>query len=129
MLNRNVSEAEMDLRFLIEKAKILSSSFEEQEKQLGFLGDYITDDIANDWDWGCLCQTVNNLLEKNVISEETKKLFVEIDKRFDEVSRKGKLFSHDIWTLDGLKKHSFWEKQRQIAQTLLKMLEEAKLNR
>ena len=114
------------LDYLITQTKFLSSDFSQQEEKLGLLGDYITDDIANEWDWNTLCYSVNNLVEKGVLRREVIRLFVEIDKKFTDASKGGKFFSPRIWTLNGLKNDSFWEQQRIIAKKLLIELEKSK---
>ena len=115
-----------NLDFLITQTKFLSSDFSQQEEKLGLLGDYITDDIANEWDWDRLCYCVNDLVEKGILKREVIRLFVEIDKKFTDVSKGGKLFSPRIWTLNGLKNDFFWKQQRIIANKLLIELEKSK---
>lgn len=113
---KNMSEDYLLIKYFIDKAKILALEFKEQEKialELG-IGDYITEDIANDWFTDDI-KFLNELKEKKLISYKSVELFFMINANFTEASLNGNSFEKDIWTLKGLENHVFWKKQRGLA--------------
>lgn len=120
--NSNLITNQEDINFYIENAKMLASSFDEQYKNLGALDDYITEDIASDWIWQNLKVGIFKMLDENLISEYVVNLFKKIGRNFSSVSFGNQLFEERIWTLEGLKNHSFWVKQRNLARELLNQL-------
>ena len=111
--------------YLLQKARFLSQSYEEQTNTLTVLGDYITEDIANDWIEQDLL-LLQGLLQKGIISPKALDLYREIDSNFANASYGRKLFEAKIWSLDGLKNHAFWAKQRELARQLFLELQQAK---
>ena len=117
MLNR-----ELLIKYFIEKAKPLSLEYDEQKKiaiDLN-LGDYFTEDIANDW----FTEEISDLreLSKNkIVTEKAVELYAKIDSNFIEVSSNDKIYSK-IWTLKGMKEHIFWQQQRELAKQFIKEL-------
>ena len=111
------------IKYFMDKAQNLSLDYEEQEKiaiKLG-LGDYFTEDIANEWfteDIDCL----NELLEKKHINEKVVELYSMIDNNFIQVSYNSPEDENGIWTLGALKNHQFWETQRQLARQFINEL-------
>ena len=83
---------ELLIKYFLDKANILSLEYEEQIKKAFELdmGDYYTEDIANDW----LIEDIkilNELVKKNLINKKTLELYSQIDKNFIEVSLKRKI--------------------------------------
>mgnify|MGYP001532573078 CR=1 FL=1 len=112
---------ELLIKYFLNKANILSLEYEEQIKKAFELdmGDYYTEDIANDW----LSEDIkilNELVKKNLINK--KALESQIDKNFIEVSLNGKLYKKEIWTLKALKNDLFWKKQRILAKQFINEL-------
>lgn len=111
------------IKYFIDKAKNLSLEYDEQEKiafELG-IGDYFTEDIANDW-FTDEVKILNELAEKKSIGKQAAELYAMIDANFIEVSLHGKFYEEEIWTLKGLKDHSLWKKQRILAKQMIKEL-------
>ncbi len=111
---------ELLIKYFIDKAKPLSLEYVEQEKLSVAiaLGDYFTDDMANEW-FTDEVKVLNKLAEKNIISKKAAVLYSMINNNFLEASPKGNLYEKGIWTLNALKKHIFWETQRTLAKQLL----------
>ena len=114
---------ELLIKYFLDKAKNLSLGYDEQEK-LSFelnMGDYFTNDMANEW----LTEDINilnELVKNKVISKKVSELYALIDNNFIEVSANGKLFKKEIWTLNALKNHAFWENQRFLAKQFINEL-------
>lgn len=119
MTKKNEVTVKDNIEFFIEKAIMLSLSFEEQYKELVMLGDYITEDIASDWIWRDLENGLTKMCDLHIINDQIINLYKTIDNNFKMVSLKGVLYDENIWTLDGLKNHPFWDKQRILAKILL----------
>ena len=114
---------ELLIKYFLDKANILSLEYEEQLKKSFELdmGDYYTEDIANDW----LSEDIkilNELVKKNLINKKALELYSQIDKNFIEVSLNGKLYKKEIWTLEALKNDLFWKKQRILAKQFINEL-------
>ncbi len=113
------------VKYFKDKAELLASEFNEQIKINDDinLGDYLTEDIANEWldeDVSLLQKLVNeNNLNKDILY-----LYELINKNFIDVSENGKLFDENIWTLNALKNHVFWKEQRLLAKKLVNKLKE-----
>ena len=107
---------ELLIKYFLDKANILSLEYEEQIKKAFELdmGDYYTEDIANDWLSEDI-KNLNELVKKNLINKKALELYSQIDKNFIEVSLNGKLYKKEIWTLKALKNDLFWKKQRILA--------------
>ena len=130
MKKRNViKEKENSLKFLINAIKTLSYELEEHDQSLvSSLGDYLTEDIATEWEPELVASYVNIALNELNMDKEAVNLLKIIDKRFEEASSKGSLFEEKIWTLDGLKDHPFWAEQRRLAKELLQELEKIQIS-
>ncbi len=116
-------EDELLIKYFLDKANTLSLEYEEQIKKSFelYMGDYFTEDIANDW----LSEDIkilNELVEKNLINKKALELYSQIDKNFIDVSLNGKLYKTEIWTLEALKNDSFWKKQRILAKQFINAL-------
>lgn len=111
------------IKYYIDKARNLSLNFDEQVKESSKLGigDYFTEDIANEW-FADDIKPLNELLKKNLISYKAVELYSLINANFDSVSLNGNSPKKEIWTLAALKKHSFWKQQRLLAKELLNEL-------
>lgn len=107
-----------EIDYYITKAAFLSKPFEQQYRELYMLGDYITDDIANDW-----LEEDISLLEKlakeGVVGADAVKYYQQILKNFSDVSLGGTSYDDTIWSLNGLRTHDFWNCQRNLAEKLL----------
>ena len=112
---------ELLIKYFLDKANILSLEYEEQIKKAFELdmGDYYTEDIANDWLSEDI-KNLNELVKKNLINKKALELYSQIDKNFIEVSLNGKLYKKEIWTLKALKNDLFWKKQRILAKQYIK---------
>ena len=111
------------IAYLIDKAAMLSAPYEKQIAGLAALGDYLTDDIANEW----IDEDVyllKDLAEKGIVNESVLVLYMKIVDNFTSASLGGEMYDNTIWTLSGLKSAPFWEKQRELASGLLSQLNE-----
>ena len=108
--------------YYIEKASFLAKVYEQQYQELYLLGDYLTEDIANDWTVHDI-SLLEEMFEHKYVSYKTIELYKEITSNFVEVSRNGMSFDDSIWTLRALKEHTFWTRQRFLAKKLLAELE------
>ena len=106
------------LKYLIEKAIMLSNPYEKQIVGLSALGDYLTDDIANDWIDEDI-DLIKYLLVKGIVHEMVLNIYVRINDNFASVSLGGEMYDKNIWTLNGLKVHPFWTHQRALSKELL----------
>lgn len=109
------------IEYLIEKASMLSSPYEKQIVGLSVLGDYLTEDIANDWIDEDI-YLLKELLTKGIVNESVLDIYIKINSNFVSVSLGGEMYDKNIWTLTGLKFDPFWEKQRKLASMLLNQL-------
>lgn len=114
---------ELLIKYFLDKAKILSLEYEDQLKMSYELdmGDYYTEDIANDWLTEDI-KILNELVEKDLINKKALELYSQIDKNFIEVSLNGKFYKKEIWSLEALKNDSFWKKQRRLAKQFINEL-------
>ena len=109
------------IEYLIKKSIMLSNPYEKQIVGLSVLGDYLTDDIANEW----IDEDVyllKELLAKGIVDESVLDIYIEINDNFSSVSLGGEKYDKNIWTLPGLKSDPFWEKQRELASELFNQL-------
>lgn len=109
------------LEYLINKSIMLSNPYEKQIVGLSVLGDYLTEDIANEW----IDEDINllqELLTKGIVNESVLDVYTKINDNFASVSLGGKMYDKSIWTLTALKSDPFWEKQRKLASDLLNQL-------
>lgn len=109
------------IEYLINKAIMLSSPYEKQIVGLSVLGDYLTDDIANEWIDEDI-YLLKELLTKGIVDESVLDIYIKINDNFASVSLGGEMYDKNIWTLTGLKSDPFWEKQRRLASKLLSQL-------
>ncbi len=126
MKKLNINLTENQINYYIEKAEFLSKSAEELIESLPTLGDYLTDDIANEWldEEKVLLKKYS---DKKIISEKVAILYSQINDGFNRVSLGEAEYEPEIWTLQGLKNHPFWERQRQLARQLCEELHKIKL--
>ena len=111
------------ITYLIDKAIMLSAPYEEQIAGRAALGDYLTDDIANEW----IDEDVyllKDLVEKGIVNESVLVMYVKIVDNFTSASLGEKMYDNTIWTLTGLESAPFWKKQRELASELLSQLNE-----
>lgn len=109
------------LNYYRNKSELLSLSFEKQLSKLQFLGDYITEDIANEWmDEDIVI--LEKYFNQGILSRNIMDLYCQINNGFIDASNGGDKYELEIWTLTGLKYHSFWKHQRQLAKQLLEEL-------
>lgn len=111
------------IQYFINKATILSLDFDEQNKKSSELdmGDYFTEDIANDW-FDEDIKILNELVNKKLISSKTIELYSMINNNFVDLSLNSKLYEENIWTLNALKEHIFWKNQRNLAKQFINEL-------
>ncbi len=112
------------IKCFMDNAKILSLECEEQLKLAVERnhGDDFTDEIANDWTYYDI-REFDDLTKRGLVSIKSNNIFRKIVISFEDVSLGGKLYEKEIWTLNGLKSHPFWEEQRALAKELLKELQ------
>lgn len=106
------------IEYLINKASMLSSPYEKQIVGLAVLGDYLTDDIANDWIDEDI-DLLKDLLIKGIVDKSVLDIYIKINDNFVSVSLGGEMYDENIWTLNGLKTHPFWAQQRALSKELL----------
>ena len=116
----NCNSNYISLSYYRKKAVELASEYVEQRKKAFELGlyDYYTEDIANDWlreDYNDLCI----LQKEGRVSLVAVELYKKIEDNFAAYSIGGPKYEPIIWTLDGMEKHSFWARQRELASMLL----------
>ena len=99
------------------------SNINNNKDLINMLGDYITDDIANDWVDNPTLGMAKNLFANKNISEKEVMIIEKIIQNFEEVSCGEKKYEKIIWTLEGLYNHPFWKKQRELAKELIVLLE------
>ena len=109
------------INYFVEKAKKLSKPYIEQIEGLSTLGDYLTEDIANEWLDEDI-ELLTKLSKLDIVNGKTVDLYSEINSNFIKASSHGCYYEKVIWTLDGLKEHSFWKKQKSLAKKLLEEL-------
>ena len=112
------------VNYFYNKALCLSLDFpkQEQEAKSLCLGDYYTEDIANEW-FSDEVDILKHLAEDGKISIKASEIYKKIDDNFSIVSKNGAKYDPEIWTLRALMNHPFWEEQRELAKTLIKELE------
>lgn len=115
-MQNKMTEIETIKKYFIQKARTLSLQYNEQIKtdSCGMLGDILTEDIANEWmlsDLDALIQICQSKEKADICVE----IYKAIDNNFSIYSRN----NENIWNLDALKNHPFWEDQRKLACKLL----------
>ena len=123
-MEMTIEEKERTINFYIIQAEFLASELEEQDQSLvASLGDYFTEDIANEWNWNKPDQNdATSLVNENLVDKEYVNLYKEICDNFTNASIGKPLYDEKIWTLKGLEEHPFWEEQRRLAKELLDIL-------
>lgn len=112
------------IKYFTDKARTLSLEFSQQQKiafELG-LGDYFTEDVANDWLTDDII-ILEQLKNEGIIDSRVIEIYSLIDKNFINASLYGGSFEEEIWTLVGLENHPFWTQQRKLAKELLYLLQ------
>lgn len=111
------------IQYFIDKATFLSLDFDKQKKQVIELnlGDYFTEDIANDW-FDEDIKILNMLVNDKLVGSRTIELYSKINDNFADYSLTGKLYEENIWTINALKDHIFWESQRNLAKQFINEL-------
>lgn len=114
-------DAGQSVNYYITKARFLSMPFEQQYRELPMLGDYITDDMANDW----LEEDIPFLEElerEGAVGAGAAGCYRQILQNLSDASPGGASYEGVIWTLEGLRTHDFWDAQRKLAEKLLREL-------
>ncbi|WP_441361627.1 hypothetical protein [Acholeplasma laidlawii] len=107
------------LNILKREVQNLSLNPEEYDKRLvSSLKDYLTIDIASEWEYEHFKYFIDRLLNDKKINQEIVDLFKKIISAFENVSQD----IEEIWTLEGFKNHPFWIGQRELANILLEKL-------
>lgn len=106
------------INYIKEKALTLLNTETPSNSLAASPGDYITENIANDW----INEDIQ-LLEKmqilGITDRNATDLYKEISLNFKSVSNGQPLFDASVWTLDALTSHPFWIKQRSLAKELV----------
>ena len=109
------------LQYFLRKAITLASTYEDQVSGLSVLGDYLTEDIANDW----MDNDIDELLllaTQKAIPVKAVNIYIQINCNFTKVSAGSEGFEPEIWTLTGLRNHPFWTSQRRLANDFINAL-------
>lgn len=109
------------INYIIEKASLLANSNLSDSEIATFLGDYLTEDIANDWIPGDI-PLLEEMQSLGIIDCHIVNLYREIMLNFESVSNVHQMLDNSIWTLHSLNTHPFWMKQRTLAIELLEKL-------
>lgn len=111
------------IQYFINKATFLSLDYDDQKSQVSEfkMGDYFTEDIANDWFEDDI-KILNKLVNDKSISCKTIELYSMINNNFIDYSLNGKFYKENIWTIKALKEHVFWENQRNLAKQFINEL-------
>lgn len=92
------------LNILKREVQNLSLNPEEYDKRLvSSLKDYLTIDIASEWEYEHFKYFIDRLLNDKKINQEIVDLFKKIISAFENVSQD----IEEIWTLEGFKNHPF----------------------
>lgn len=116
-----MAHANNQIRYFSDKATVLASSYEDQIRDLLMLGDYLTEEIANDWTLNDI-NALEELVKEKLFSPKALDLYIQIDSNFASVSNTGESFDKNIWTLEGLRTHLFWKMQRELAREFLNQM-------
>jgi hypothetical protein len=107
--------------------KRLAGTYYEQKASIeDFARWNLANDIVSDWD--NYEQVVNFLFESKLIDEGLLSEIHNLVVKFDEASPGNSQYDENIWTLEGVKDHPFWKKQRGLAKEILEELEKIKIN-
>lgn len=106
------------INYIKEKALLLASADLQKGNLADALGDYITEDIANDWIFEDKAM-LEEMQSLGIISCKVTELYNEIMQNFESVSAGQPMFDASVWTLDSLVSHPFWIKQRALAKALV----------
>ena len=111
------------IQYFIDKATFLSLDFDKQKRQVIELnlGDYFTEDIANDW-FDEDIKILNKLVNDKLVGSKTIELYSKINNNFVDYSLNGEFYEEKIWTIKALKEHIFWENQRNLAKQFINEL-------
>jgi len=109
--------------YLIKLLQRLSSAYDKQNDKIeDFARWNLPNDIAEDWDNNIIEYFLKRLLDNGLITDVIAGKFNDIVDRFDQVSMGAVLYDETIWTHEGLRAHSFWTEQRELAMVLLRDL-------
>lgn len=106
------------INYIKEKALLLASADSQKGDLAATLGDYLTEDIANDWIYEDKAM-LEEMQSLGIISRKVTELYNEIMLNFESVSAGQPMFDASVWTLDSLVSHPFWIKQRTLAKELV----------
>lgn len=118
-MQSKTKETEVLRNYFIQKTKNLALPFNEQIKtdSCNMLGDLLTEDIANEWMLSDLDALIQ-ICQTKERAETCIAIYKEIDDNFLKYSRN----KENIWNLEALKNHPFWNLQRKLAKKLLEEL-------
>lgn len=104
------------------KAELLSLPYDEQVATIpSEIRWNAADDIANEWMDEDIIE-LKKYVDWGFINRSVLDLYRQINQSFTDASPSGTKYESEIWTLNGMKHHSFWEQQRQLAKQLLEEL-------
>lgn len=114
------------INYFREKVKNLLTPFRNLSPELGGAGDYLTEEIANEWfDEDIIF--LEELRSTNSLILNIIKLYKEINNNFFLASEGNLNYDSTIWTAEGFEHHPFWENQRILAKHLLDELDKIQL--
>lgn len=114
-------------QYFRKKAIDLSKTYDEQIELLP--DQYLANlplDIASEWDVDAYNYILNKAIEAKVFDEEIVDLIKTISMNFSKNGYGGWTEDGSLWTLEGLKNHQLWEKQRKLAKKLIVKLDSIK---
>ena len=104
------------------KAELLSLPYDEQVATIpSEIRWNAADDIANEWIDEDIIE-LKKYVDLGFINRSVLDLYLQINQSFTDASPSGAKYESEIWTLNGMKHHSFWEQQRQLVKQLLEEL-------
>lgn len=118
-----MTDNDLLIQYFVNKARNLSLDFYEQKNKASELdlGDYFTEDIANDW-FDEDVEILKELVNENLVGYKAIELYLLINNNFIDYSLNGKFYEENIWTLNSMQDHIFWENQRKLAKQFINEL-------
>lgn len=118
---RHYEETKNNFNYLKSIVVELSEDYENQLENIEDFAKWnLPVEIASSWD--NVDYLICELSNYKVIDDEIASLLKQVRNNFYDVSYEGKNFNADIWTHEALKNNSFWRKQRETANKILKKI-------
>lgn len=128
LFNNNNILIEDSLELLKRISQFISMDYEEQIKIIpNSINKNNPLQLSGIWYKKGAYENFNELEKIGIITEKAKEVFNELDQNFDSVPVSNKEFANSIWTIESMKIHEFWAKQRIIAKALFEELSKIEL--